>query len=141
MEQVILVNTNTKSYRTSKGQSMVETILVLPLLLLLIFGIIEFGRVYYTYIMLSNAAREGARYAAVRETDMENYTNSESRMLELVASYGVTIDDIAVDETAEGSDYVYAAIEYSLEAITFVGNQVTGDGNFDLHVRSEMRKE
>lgn len=125
----------------NKGQSMVETILVLPLLLFLIFGIIEFGRVYYTYVMLSNAVREGARYAAVRETDIEAYSNSESRILTLVSSYGVTAEHVEVDETGIGSDYVFASIDFPLEVMTFVGEVVTTDGTFDLHVRAEMRKE
>ena len=129
------------SYNKEKGQSMVETILVLPLLLILIFRIIEFGRVYYTYIMLSNAVREGARYAAVRETDTTDYSNSESRILDLVSSYGVTASHVDVDETGEGSDYVFASIDFPLEAITFVGSMIESDGTFDLHVRAEMRKE
>jgi len=48
-----------------KGQALVELALILPLLLLLVFGIIEFGRALYIKNTLSNAAREGARRAAV----------------------------------------------------------------------------
>ena len=51
--------------RNSKGQSLVETALVLPLLLLIVFGTIEFGRVFNAYLVVSNASREGARAAAV----------------------------------------------------------------------------
>ena len=46
-----------------KGQAMVEFALVLPLLLTLLCGIIDFGWLYYNQITLNNAAREGARYA------------------------------------------------------------------------------
>ena len=50
------------------------------LLLLILFMIIEFGNIYFKYMILSNAAREGARYAAVRETDFDYYTDSIKRM-------------------------------------------------------------
>lgn len=44
-----------------KGQSLVEFALVLPLLIILIVGIAEFGFIFYAYVQVSNAAREGAR--------------------------------------------------------------------------------
>lgn len=47
------------------GQNLVEFAIVAPALFLFIFGIIEFGWAFYVYSELTNAAREGARYAAV----------------------------------------------------------------------------
>ncbi|MFC1975648.1 TadE/TadG family type IV pilus assembly protein [Chloroflexota bacterium] len=46
-----------------KGQSLVEFALILPLLLMLLLGIIEGGRIIWAYITVQNAAREAARYA------------------------------------------------------------------------------
>jgi Flp pilus assembly protein TadG len=51
--------------KAQRGASMVETMLVLMLALLLIFGIMEFGRALFTYHAISNAARLGTRYAIV----------------------------------------------------------------------------
>jgi Flp pilus assembly protein TadG len=51
-----------------RGQALVETALVLPLLLLLLIGTIDFGRGIYLYITVSNAAREGARVAIVNQS-------------------------------------------------------------------------
>src|SRR6188508_1142773 len=48
------------------GQSMVEFALVLPLLAFLMVMAIDFGRVFFTYIALENAAREAAAYGAVQ---------------------------------------------------------------------------
>ncbi|WP_210480637.1 TadE/TadG family type IV pilus assembly protein [Naasia sp. SYSU D00948] len=48
-----------------RGAAAIEFALVLPLLLLLILGILEFGRIYNIQISLSNAAREGARTMAI----------------------------------------------------------------------------
>ena len=51
--------------RSSKGQSLVELSLTLPILLILVFGIIDFGLGMRSYISLANSVREGARFAAV----------------------------------------------------------------------------
>ena len=47
------------------GQAIVEFALVAPILLLLVLGIVDFGRAFYTYHVLIDAAREGARVAVV----------------------------------------------------------------------------
>jgi len=44
-----------------RGQSAVEFALVLPVLLLFFFFLIEFGRVFGSWLLITNAAREGAR--------------------------------------------------------------------------------
>ena len=49
----------------SRGQALPEFALVAPMFFLLLFGIIEAGRFIYYYEILSNATREGARYAIV----------------------------------------------------------------------------
>lgn len=51
--------------RRSRGQALVEFAMVAPLFFLLLFGIIEAGRFIFYYEILSNATREGARYAIV----------------------------------------------------------------------------
>lgn len=48
-----------------RGQAMVEFAIVLPVFVLLLFGIIEGGRFIFYYEVLNNATREGARYAIV----------------------------------------------------------------------------
>lgn len=51
------------------GQDLLEYALVLPLLLLLLLGIMEFGIVIFAYDSLANAAREGARYGIIHPGD------------------------------------------------------------------------
>ncbi len=50
--------------KRSRGQSVVEFALVLPILLLLLAATIDFGRLFYTYVAVDNAAKEGALYGA-----------------------------------------------------------------------------
>ena len=63
--------------RNEKGASAVEMAIVLPLLLILLFGIIEFGLVLYDKAVITNASREGARYGIVSRSP--RYTPTEIR--------------------------------------------------------------
>lgn len=54
--------------QSERGQSLVEFSLVLPMLLILLFAIIDFGRAFYAYNIVTNGAREGARTAAVQRS-------------------------------------------------------------------------
>lgn len=55
--------------RGQKGQAVVEFAVVLPVLLLILMGILDFGRLFYSVLTVRSAAREGARYGAVHATD------------------------------------------------------------------------
>lgn len=56
-----------------QGQALVELAITLSVLLLIIFGIIEFSRIGYTYILVAHASREGARMGALRQSDDQIY--------------------------------------------------------------------
>jgi Flp pilus assembly protein TadG len=56
--------------RRTSGQAMVEFTLILPLLMLLILGIYQFGQTYADYIQVTNAARDGGRKALVSRSDV-----------------------------------------------------------------------
>jgi Flp pilus assembly protein TadG len=58
----------TKFHR-EEGQAIVEFALVLPLLAFLIFGIFQFGVAFHNYLAITDAARVGARAAAVKRTN------------------------------------------------------------------------
>jgi Flp pilus assembly protein TadG len=53
--------------RNERGQSLVETALVLPILLVILMGIFDFGRAIFAYNAVSNSAREAARVAIVNQ--------------------------------------------------------------------------
>ena len=55
-------------FRSQKSQGLTEFAIIAPIILLLTFGIIDFGRALYLYITLQQAANEGAR-VAVRASD------------------------------------------------------------------------
>ena len=55
-----------------EGVAAVEFALILPVLALLLFGVLEFGRVWSQYQVFQGAAREGARCAAVQATEFSD---------------------------------------------------------------------
>ncbi len=58
--------------RCEKGAQLVEFALVLPLLLLVMLGIAEFGFIFHRFEVLTNAAREGARIAILPNYEAED---------------------------------------------------------------------
>ena len=57
-----------RRFRSARGVAMIEAAITMPLLLFVCVGIIEFGRLYQTWQVMTNAAREGARVAVLPST-------------------------------------------------------------------------
>ena len=58
-----------KLLKTSRGSAAVEFALFLPILLMLVFGVVELGSAWYAKQMMVNASREGARLGTLYDTD------------------------------------------------------------------------
>src|SRR3981081_2833348 len=61
------------------GQSVIELAVAAPLMTLMLFGIVDFGRAFFQYIAVIEAAREGARYATYGVTNLSNPTTPRPR--------------------------------------------------------------
>lgn len=75
--------------KTGNGQSLVEFALVLPLLLIVTFGIVEFGLVMYDKAVITNASREGARVGIVAQ-DRTNIAAISTEIQNTVNNYAAT---------------------------------------------------
>lgn len=114
--------------RPERGQSLVEFAMVVPLLLLVICGILEFGNILLTQIQLQNAVREGARYAALNgctatdsgiQSKVRGYTNG----LAISTSSSYNPSPCAQCATvAAGIPEVTVTGTYAYNAITPVGS-------------------
>ncbi|OBR90315.1 MULTISPECIES: TadE/TadG family type IV pilus assembly protein [Clostridium] len=60
-----------KNLKNEKGQALVEFAIILPILLLIVMGIVQFGMVINSYLTIENASREGARAGIIGSTDQE----------------------------------------------------------------------
>ncbi len=75
------------------GVALIESAFVLPLLLVLTMGMLDFGRAFHTKSVLDQAAREGARIAVVTSPDADLVTE---KVNEVLASSGVTASSVQI---------------------------------------------
>jgi Flp pilus assembly protein TadG len=102
-------------HRDGRGQSLIEIALTLPVLLLLVFGVTDFARVYYYGIETAGAARSGVREAIINETtDIGDAIRSEP-------------NTAIADTTAVWGDTGPAGI--NADCTSAVGSQHCGDPN------------
>jgi Flp pilus assembly protein TadG len=78
-----------RKFRCQRGAALLETAITLPLLLFVCIGIIEFGRLYQTWQVMTNAAREGARVAVLPSPTNAGYA---SRVRQYLDSGGLKSD-------------------------------------------------
>lgn len=58
-----------KFIKNKRGQSIVELALVLPLLILIVIGTMEFGGIFHSYLLITNASRQGTRAGIIGTDD------------------------------------------------------------------------
>ena len=125
--------------RSNRGNAVIEFALVLPLLLLVCFGITEFGRAWMTMNILTSAAREGVRLAAVTAPDVAAVTQ---RVQDVCSAARVVPSNITVDppdpNDTERRVTVTVETQFSVIPGKILG---TFSGTFPLHATSVMRHE
>lgn len=84
--------------KSEKGQSLVEFALILPLLLLLVIGIIDLGKIFHAYITIDHAGREAARMASIETSN--GVTIEQIKTYAVDKAVGIDTDDLVV-----GVDY------------------------------------
>jgi len=136
---------------------LVEFSLIIPILLLLILGTVDFAMGFKSYVELTNATREGARYAVVGNpaglypTDCTGLDrgNVVSRVCKSAPDMTDDMTDVTVsypNGSTSGSSVVVTA-DYRYDLITPLSSIVTlisgGEfpGYFDLSSRTDMRLE
>jgi Flp pilus assembly protein TadG len=114
-----------KIIRNRRGQALVELALVVPVLLALVFGIVEFGRLFSAYMTIQHAAREGARLGVLGATDAEIasrvYANSptlDPALLSVTVSPGITL-------RTPGS-IMTVSVAYSFQVVIPIVNTLLG---------------
>lgn len=135
---MILIRIN--NFRKSqKGQAIVEMALVLPILLLIVFGIMEFGRVFNAYLVITNASREGARQGVVGGTDTQitDSVKAAAGTLDL-SKLTVTINPTATSRVRGAQ--LTVQVGYSVKIYTPIISNIIGDP-FPINAQTVMRVE
>ncbi|HXV21365.1 MAG TPA: TadE/TadG family type IV pilus assembly protein [Desulfuromonadales bacterium] len=108
--------------REENGAALVEFALILPVLLLILLGIIEFGIILYDKAIITNASREMAREGIVFTTDANDARDTRVKQ-KIFDSYGslpitfgsdtLTLSDLTIDRS--DPDYVRATVNFSYD--------------------------
>jgi hypothetical protein len=128
--------------RSESGQSLVEFGLILPLLLLLTLGVIDLGLGFKTYISLTNAAREGARWVTVYPDDpagAKARALGEAERVGLaegdLGSGGVTVFFTPSKEQYSAGEEVTAHVQYDYDLLF---GQITGIPAVSFEAKATM---
>ena len=122
------------------GVAAVEFAIVLPFLVLLIFGTIEFGLMFYNKQVITNASREGARAGVTGISDTEvkqivlDYCNN--KLINLNGSNDLQAGDIVV--TPDGADDLSVTVSFDYNLLF---SQIVGINHTMLSARTIMRIE
>lgn len=132
-----MMNTWHNPSRRTRGQSLIEFALVLPILLVLIISAIEIGRLFFTKIVITNAAREGAYYYATNPSSVDLgtlQTRAGDAARAEAANSGVTVTTVWFTPTGSGT---FSKIQVTVSAtvddlliLGFLGNVFSISGNY-----------
>lgn len=128
-----------KFKNNENGQTLVEFALILPILLLLVMGIIQFGIIFSAQIGITNAAREGARAAAVGYSVTE-VQNTVSNTVGSHISFNLVSTDVYPEEKTIGQDVTVTVIG-EVELIVPIPDVFVPGGSIGLTAVSTMRVE
>ena len=135
---------------SERGAELIETALTLPLILLVVVGIIEFGFVFQKYEIVTNAAREGARILVLPDfgpddaVERVNQYLTASGLDPLLATVPTPADPAETDIGGTCIWTVTVAVSYPHDApfLSGIGSYFGSSfGTFTLNASSTMRTE
>lgn len=103
-------------FRDEEGQTLVEAALTIPLFILILCGIIDFGWIFSNQLMLNNASREGARYAVVN-SNSGSLTTIVTQKVRDSATIG-TGDELSVTVTKSANGDIKVVVSKNVKILT-----------------------
>ncbi|MGN0950633.1 MAG: TadE/TadG family type IV pilus assembly protein [Mitsuokella sp.] len=138
-----------------RGQSIVEFALILPLFMLILWGIIYFGMAFADYIALNNLARSSAREASI-STETQPYTNvkkvysQQDLPANLYEWNPSDIKDFKIEDVSSTNDSNVKNVQVTINAhlstdqdslAQIFRNFLGDDSLFDINIQYTMYKE
>ncbi|MEX2137654.1 MAG: TadE/TadG family type IV pilus assembly protein [Pirellulales bacterium] len=130
--------------KNRRGAAVVEFAIVAPVFFLFVFGMIEYGRMVMVQQILTNASREGARFAVVQSTD--DTTAVQDTVIDYLtsASIGGT-PSVVVDWPPSGgsssSEPVTVTVSIQFGQVSWLPSPMFVDSTMPLTAVSVMRRE
>lgn len=125
--------------RKRRGATLVEFAVVLPLLLAILMGIVEFGWVFMVRQTLTNAAREGCRTAVLKASTEEDVA---TRVREVMDPLGYEEGTVwSFDATPITNETQTVTVTAPIEHISITGGYVLSGDDYTISGTCTMRKE
>ena len=126
-----------RAFKSEQGQSMVEFALVIPILLMILCGIIDFGWIFAQKIEINNSCREAARYAAVHYKD-DDWHNSDATDVFVNCSPLLVSPDLTLTKNGEA---VTISVEADAPLLTGLTSTFIGSNTVTVRSTCTMRIE
>lgn len=143
-----------RQLKSSRGTSLLETALVLPLLLLITFSIIEFGGMFYAYLALENGVSEATRFGITGNSTGALTRDDSIKAAMRDATPTLTIDDNAFTLShlppggstwlpggGAAGDIEKVTVDYNWDVMTPLLRPFFTNGQFHIQVASSMKNE
>ena len=92
--------------KNAYGAALVELAFVIPILLLLVFGAVNFGHAYYVGLEVTNAAHAGAEYGSLNPTDTTGITKAATQIAPNLSNLTI----LSGCECSDGSSYIASCL-------------------------------
>lgn len=126
---------------TRKGTAVVEFALVAPLFFLLVFGIIEFGRLIMVQQIVTNTAREAARMAIIDGANLTSIKNTLETDLDDMSVPNATVTLIELADSGGLGERIEAVVTVNLGEVSWLPGSYVGFDAFTITSNCTMRKE
>jgi Flp pilus assembly protein TadG len=130
--------------KNRRGAAVVEFAIVAPIFFLLIFGMIEFGRVVMVQQLLTNASREGARLGVLNDATVSQV---QTKVVNYLSGANITIaaTDVDVDyatdpSSPDGGESVTVTVSVPFNQVSWLPSPMFLSG-YTLSASSGMRRE
>jgi uncharacterized iron-regulated membrane protein len=123
-------------WKNEDGQALVEFALLIPIFMMLLLGILQFGVIFNNYITLTDAARAGSRAAAVSRQDACPTCKAETAVEQ--AAGGLDLDklEVEVESTWLPGEQVTVTAKYPY-TIDILG-QVVASGDLTTEIKERV---
>lgn len=130
-----------KRYTARRGTAVVEFAVIAPIFLLLVFGIIEFGRLVNVQSVVTNAAREGARVGVLDGTTNDEIENRIDAYLSGsgVSGQTVTVTTLPPDGS-DSAERVSVSVSIPFDQVSWIPTPMFIK-NYTLSSTTVMRRE
>jgi Flp pilus assembly protein TadG len=122
-----------------RGQGLVEFAIVLPVLLLIVISILDFGRAIYAYSVVANCAREGARRGIILAED--GITEADKEEIIAVAkngAVGIDLSQLTVNVPDPIADTIRVEAHYVFHLINPLVAKAVGSSSVELRTQATM---